>query len=927
MSDANDASGRTTVRRFSSRRGRLDEAFLLPRLVGARAYDRIAGYFCPSIFEIAGEAIETVSGLVRMVCNSTIHAKDVQTIRAAVQALRQEWCAARPEERAIRGGMEAERLGRLYEFLASKKLQVRVLPDTAFGLLHGKAGVITLADGSKTAFLGSVNETASGWRANYELLWEDFSPEAVAWVEEEFQHLWTHPSAIPLEKVEFVLHDLRRLMHRVEIQTIENWIGKEEPTEESAPPAAVFVEAPVYRKEVGLWEHQKVFVKLAFDSHREAPGGARFVLADQVGLGKTIQLGMAAALMALSGEKPVLVMAPKTLLWQWQAELRDMLDVPSAVWDGGRWIDENEVIYAEHGPEGIAACPRRIGIVSTGLVTARTEAAEALKELKYECIILDEAHRARRKNLGQGRENESADPNNLLTFLYEISARTKSLLLATATPVQLHPIEAWDLLDALSRGSDAVLGNLWSRWRSDPRSAIALTVGTWPGPEDDAEKWEFVRNPLPPRDEGKEYAILRKDLHLSEGAVIADGGLIEKLSPAGRKRLRDLFPEHATDHNPFIRHIVRRSRQYLEQQQDPATGEPYLQPIGVRLFGEDSRNALLLPAYLREAYDLAEEFCRLLGQRLKGSGFLKTLLLRRVGSTIEAGRRTAEKLLGTWEPVDDPEEDVDEFEYMEAELEGPASRTLTATERSLLSRFVAALGANQERDPKYHRVVEVLRNEHWLESRGVIIFSQFYDSVRWLAEQLVGDFPDEPIGIYAGSGRSAIWRRGQGRSASREELKKAVQDGQLRLLLGTDSASEGLNLQRLGALINLDLPWNPTRLEQRKGRIQRIGQVHSEVWVYNMRYLGSVEDRVHQLLSERLQSIHAIFGQLPDVLEDVWIDVALGELEDAKKRINATPTQHPFNIRYRAVEKIDWESCARVLSSEAKKQKLIAAWK
>jgi hypothetical protein len=141
-----------------------------------------------------------------------------------------------------------------------------------------------------------------------------------------------------------------------------------------------------------------------------------------------------------------------------------------------------------------------------------------------------------------------------------------------------------------------------------------------------------------------------------------------------------------------------------------------------------------LPAYLKEAYDLAEEFCRLLGQRLKGSGFLKTLLLRRVGSTIEAGRRTAEKLLGTWEPIDDPEEDIDEFGDIAAELDAQAAQTLTETERSLLSRFVVALTANQERDPKYHRVVEVLRDQRWLESRGVIVFSQFYDSVRWLAE-------------------------------------------------------------------------------------------------------------------------------------------------------------------------------------------------
>ncbi len=120
-----------------------------------------------------------------------------------------------------------------------------------------------------------------------------------------------------------------------------------------------------------------------------------------------------------------------------------------------------------------------------------------------------------------------------------------------------------------------------------------------------------------------------------------------------------------------------------------------------------------------------------------------------------------------------------------------------------------------------------------------------------------------------------------------------VRRGELRLLLGTDAASEGLNLQRLGTLINLDLPWNPTRLEQRKGRIQRIGQLRDTVYVYNMRYKGSVEDRVHELLSERLAAIHQMFGQIPDILEDVWIEVAMGEIEHAKQ----TSTLYQNNIQ------------------------------
>lgn len=71
-------------------------------------------------------------------------------------------------------------------------------------------------------------------------------------------------------------------------------------------------------------------------------------------------------------------------------------------------------------------------------------------------------------------------------------------------------------------------------------------------------------------------------------------------------------------------------------------------------------------------------------------------------------------------------------------------------------------------------------------------------------------------------------------------------------------------LQRLGTLINIDLPWNPTRPEQRKGRIQRIGQARNEIWIANLRYRDSVEDRVHQVLADRLKAIHGLFGQIPD---------------------------------------------------------------
>lgn len=107
------------------------------------------------------------------------------------------------------------------------------------------------------------------------------------------------------------------------------------------------------------------------------------MLADQVGLGKTIQLAMAAELMALYGDKPVLIIVPKTLIWQWQEEMDTLLDMPSAVWDGKLWVDENGIEYPNKGVEAVKRCPRRVGIVSQDLIVAKSEVSKYLLERDY----------------------------------------------------------------------------------------------------------------------------------------------------------------------------------------------------------------------------------------------------------------------------------------------------------------------------------------------------------------------------------------------------------------------------------------------------------------------------------------------------------------------------------------------------------------
>ncbi|AUN21935.1 helicase SNF2 [Clostridium botulinum] len=897
--------------RYSSRREKLDKSFLNDKLSGAKAYDRIAGYFSSSILELASEDIENMEGIVRVVCNSDLNKEDVMTATLAKNAMRKEWCEFKPEEIQF---TPSKRLEKLYNLLKDEKLQVRVLPNEYFGLIHGKAGVITLKDGSKTSFMGSVNETFSAWKLNYELLWEDDSEDTIEWVQEEFDALWNSHFAVPLS--DFVIEDIQRISKRTKISTVEDW-------KEESEPASVIVESPVYRKECGLWEHQKYFVNLVFNAHKKSYG-ARYILADMVGLGKTVQLAASAQLMALYGDSPILIIVPKTLMWQWHEEMNNLLDMPSAVWNGREWIDENGLKYPSEGSKSIKKCPRKVGIISQGLITANSECIEHLLGIEFECIIVDECHRARRRNLGEGKENDKPQPNNLLDFLLNISCNTKSMLLATATPVQMYPIECWDLLNILSQKNASVLGDRFSKWRTNSKKALDLVMGRDEFNGLSLENWEWLRNPFPTKEEDMmTFGRIRRKLNMSDDDFVINPDALKTLrgTPEERKIGRIIESGFIEKHNPFIRNIVRRTRDFLENEINPETNEPYLKKVEVKLLGENDNEAISLPLYLQEAYAYAEEFSKLLSQRIKGGGFIKTLLLKRVGSTMVAGENTAKKML-QWGIIANDEEDDNTLNDLKEE----GIKDLTDEERECLEKFIRTIQINKEKDPKYQLVYDLLVKENWKE-KGCIIFSQYFDSAYWVAESLSKDIKGEPIGIYAGGDKSGIIIDGIYSKRTKEEIKSMVKRYEIKILLGTDAASEGLNLQTLGTLINLDLPWNPTRLEQRKGRIQRIGQVNDVVYIYNMRYKDSVEDRVHSMLSERLENIHNMFGQIPDVLEDVWIQVALNDIEQANKIINEVPKSHPFKLKYeKGIGKVDWESCTKILDNKEKRKYLMESW-
>ena len=248
-------------------------------------------------------------------------------------------------------------------------------------------------------------------------------------------------------------------------------------------------------------------------------------------------------------------------------------------------------------------------------------------------------------------------------------------------------------------------------------------------------------------------------------------------------------------------------------------------------------------------------------------------------------------------------------------------------ERSHLEQIVKHL-SQKPTDPKLDAVLYFLIERRWLEL-GCIIFSQYYDTAHWVAASLTAKLPDERVALYAGTGKSGLFFGGEWRSVEREDIKRAVRDRIIRLVVATDAACEGLNLQTLGTLINVDLPWNPSRLEQRLGRIKRFGQARDRVDMLNLVYHDTHDEKVYQVLSRRMKDRYDLFGSLPDTIEDDWIEdiehleERLRQYTERKKRANA------FELRYANTvqpEGPGWELCERVLARRDVVERLSEGW-
>lgn len=188
-------------------------------------------------------------------------------------------------------------------------------------------------------------------------------------------------------------------------------------------------------------------------------------------------------------------------------------------------------------------------------------------------------------------------------------------------------------------------------------------------------------------------------------------------------------------------------------------------------------------------------------------------------------------------------------------------------------------------DPKMDQLYEDL---DMLDRNGrsrIIVFTQYKDTMHFVRRELRWKY-GENIACYSGdSGEMYDEDADTWRNVGKERVKREFSDneGEVDILVCTDSASEGLNLQECGAMINYDLPWNPMRVEQRIGRIDRIGQEYDEVFILNYSYEDTVESDIYDRLGDRIGLFEYVVGDMQPILSSVGSKIREATMERGAK--------------------------------------------
>jgi Helicase conserved C-terminal domain/SNF2-related domain len=861
------------------------EAFYVPALARSVAYGRSVGFFRSSALSVAARGLSRFihgGGTVRLLIGAEVTEADRDALVGA-HTLDGVFAAKLASQLVAPDEIAARRLEVLAWLAREGRLDARIAIalDAAGNPLvggghdpyfHEKIGILRDAAGDGVAFQGSVNESATAWKRNFESFsvytsWGVSAGHFSFWANRFEEHwagrikgfrVYELPEAVRLQLVSLAPDEAPAERDPEEATQVGDSTAVAHFL--AAAPRLVGAEALAEATAgVGLFPHQRQVVERLAGQYPRS-----WLVADEVGLGKTISAGMALRRLVLTGEvRRALILAPANVIHQWQDELFEKF---------GLWVPrlEGRQVHGAHpddiapvGPDANPYEEHPLLLASSHLARRAEHQALLLAAAPYDLLVVDEAHHARRQGF---QDPTRYRPSRLLQLLDRVTEANaaQAVWLLTATPMQVHPLELRDLLRHVGLSGPLEDEGSFLRYFAE--------VGK---DEGQPTNWRWLdrmtrQSPqLPPGpDQAALLASIQTRLNAVQRARVQRFGneqadpdqLAQELGADGRRELRAWLRHRS----PVGQYVTRHSRETLKRYRrlgllaEPLA-ERDVQSVAIPFTGDEQD-------LYDDLDDLIDRLMQAHGTR-RGAGFVLTVYRRRLTSSWAAIRRTLLRRLDRerleidnelLEEAEDEELDTGEGTTIDDTQAVPLSDADIAQIRSFIDRIDAVS------DSKFDRLradVDAARSA----GHSTIVFTQFTHTLDSLRDRLVGAYRSQ-LATFTGQG-GREFREDEGWvGVSKRDLVEAIRSRRITVLLATDAASEGLNLQACSYLVNFDMPWNPMRVEQRIGRIDRLGQLRDEIAIRNYFVPGTVEERVYAALAKRIDSFRDLLGNLQPIL-------------------------------------------------------------
>lgn len=562
------------------------------------------------------------------------------------------------------------------------------------------------------------------------------------------------------------------------------------------------------------------------------------VLADEVGLGKTIEAGIVITQYWAERKRQILVIAPSSLRQQWKQELYEKFLIPSELLDAK---SKNRLLQAQN-----SSGKAQVLICSYEFVLRH----EASLSRHWDLVVADEAHRLRNYWNGPRAKVPSA-----VARLVQNASKT---VLLTATPLQNRLDELYGLVSVF-----------------DPDYFYSL----------EAFRERYVKN------------------RNSYG----DDDLVDRVATISKRTLR-------RDADKYIR-FTKRSPLTVEFTPSPEEAQlydlvnDYLQRDELFAFAGSQRHLSAL----------------IIRKRLGSSTYAVASTLEnianRLAEELAEGRRRDGRgaLVVDGDLTDEELEDVEEIpEQQDSLLDASLRERIEAEVQEL--RDYAALARSIAVNQKAVKLLEALdqgfeRLREIGAPKKAIIFTDSTKTQEYIAQTLREAGRGEGLVLFNGSNNgpeaTQIYRDWLERNKDSDlitgipsaDRRKALVDefrDRGTIMVATEAAAEGINLQFCSMLVNYDLPWNPQRVEQRIGRVHRFGQKHNVV-VVNFSNKGNLaEQRILELLTEKFHLFESVFGASDEVLGT--IEDGLDFEKNIAAILNSCKTSEEINAAFQELE-------------------------